>query len=181
MGVHLLMVADREDARAYGPVLDPLWRSLLRITPVADDHLADPWVGHAWTYEPLRAPQGSRVLQQVLALVAAARRAGSAERGPATRASCAQVSGAVARPATLITTWHTTLPFLGASCTVLGAEGSTPDAAFPSVRTVTGPGASARRAARASGWKRPPAATTLIDSRSELPEAQWTFHGLSGS
>ncbi|MEV2247156.1 TerD family protein [Streptomyces sp. NPDC049970] len=74
VGVHLLMVADREDARAYGPVLDPLWRSLLRITPVADDHLADPWVGHAWTYEPLRAPQGSRVLQQVLALVAAARR-----------------------------------------------------------------------------------------------------------
>lgn len=76
VGVHLLMVADREDARAYGPVLDPLWRSLLRITPVADDHLADPWVGHAWTYEPLRAPQGSRVLEQVLALVAAARRAG---------------------------------------------------------------------------------------------------------
>ncbi|MFF5722058.1 TerD family protein [[Kitasatospora] papulosa] len=74
VGVHLLMVADREDARAYGPVLDPLWRSLLRITPVADDHLADPWVGHAWTYEPLRTPQGSRVLEQVLALVAEARR-----------------------------------------------------------------------------------------------------------
>ncbi|MFE4692248.1 TerD family protein [Streptomyces sp. NPDC056749] len=76
VGVHLLMVADREDARAYGPVLDPLWRSLLRITPVADDHLADPWVGHAWTYEPLRTPQGSRVLEQVLALVAEARRGG---------------------------------------------------------------------------------------------------------
>ncbi|MFC8229232.1 TerD family protein [Streptomyces sp. NPDC057287] len=76
VGVHLLMVADREDARTYGPVLDPLWRSLLRITPVADDHLADPWVGHAWTYEPLRAPGGSNVLEQVLALVAAARRAG---------------------------------------------------------------------------------------------------------
>ncbi|MFF4167422.1 TerD family protein [Streptomyces sp. NPDC001741] len=76
VGVHLLMVADREEARAYGPVLDPLWRSLLRITPVADDHLADPWVGQAWTYEPLRVPQGSRVLEEVLALVAAARRAG---------------------------------------------------------------------------------------------------------
>ncbi|WP_327119717.1 TerD family protein [Streptomyces sp. NBC_01341] len=76
VGVHLMMVADREDARAYGPVLDPLWRSLLRITPVADDHLADPWVGHAWTYEPLRTPRGSRVLEQVLALVAAARRDG---------------------------------------------------------------------------------------------------------
>ncbi|MFE4648952.1 TerD family protein [Streptomyces sp. NPDC056707] len=76
VGVHLLMVADREDASAYGPVLDPLWRSLLRITPVADDHLADPWVGHAWTYEPLGMPAGSRVLEQVLTQVAAARRTG---------------------------------------------------------------------------------------------------------
>ncbi|MEV2263201.1 TerD family protein [Streptomyces anulatus] len=75
VGVHLLMVADREEASAYGPVLDPLWRSLLRITPVADSHLADPWVGHAWTYEPLTVPPGSRVLEQVLAAVAAARRA----------------------------------------------------------------------------------------------------------
>ncbi|MFE2975330.1 TerD family protein [Streptomyces sp. NPDC059258] len=75
VGVHLLMVADREGASAYGPVLDPLWRSLLRITPVADSHLADPWVGHAWTYEPLTIPPGSRVLEQVLAAVAAARRA----------------------------------------------------------------------------------------------------------
>ncbi|MEV6160598.1 TerD family protein [Streptomyces sp. NPDC052052] len=74
VGVHLLMVADREDARGYGPLLDPLWRSLLRITPVPDDHLADPWVGHAWTYEPLRMPPGSRVLEQVLARVTAARR-----------------------------------------------------------------------------------------------------------
>ncbi|WP_335935935.1 TerD family protein [Streptomyces sp. PTD5-9] len=74
VGVHLLMVADREDAAAYGPVLDPLWRSLLRITPVPDDHLADPWVGHAWTYEPLRVPPGSRVLDDVLAKVATARR-----------------------------------------------------------------------------------------------------------
>lgn len=73
--VHLLMVADREEASAYGPVLDPLWRSLLRITPVADSHLADPWVGHAWTYEPLAVPPGSRVLEQVLTAVAAARRA----------------------------------------------------------------------------------------------------------
>jgi hypothetical protein len=56
-------------------VLDPLWRSLLRLTPVPDDHLADPWVGHAWTFEPLLAPQGSRVLFQVLGQVAAARSA----------------------------------------------------------------------------------------------------------
>lgn len=75
VGVHLLMVADRAEASAYGPLLAPLWRSLLRITPVADSHLADPWVGHAWTYEPLTIPPGSRVLEQVLAAVAAARRA----------------------------------------------------------------------------------------------------------
>ncbi|MGW1544381.1 TerD family protein [Streptomyces sp. NPDC002309] len=73
VGVHLMMVADREDAAAYGPLLDPLWRSLLRLTPVPDDHLADPWVGHAWTYEPSLVPPGSQVLQQVLGLVAAAR------------------------------------------------------------------------------------------------------------
>ncbi|AXK32977.1 export associated protein [Streptomyces armeniacus] len=75
VGVNLLMVADREDARAYGPVLDPLWRSLLRITPVPDDHLADPWVGHAWTYEPPLVPSGSRVVPQVLQQVATARQA----------------------------------------------------------------------------------------------------------
>jgi hypothetical protein len=73
VGVNLMMVADREDARAYGPVLDPLWRSLLRVTPVPDDHLADPWVGHAWTYEPPMVPRGSQVLSQVLRQVAAAR------------------------------------------------------------------------------------------------------------
>ncbi|MFD0034528.1 TerD family protein [Streptomyces sp. NPDC055059] len=74
VGVHLLLVADREDATEYGPVLDPLWRALLRLTPVPDDHLADPWVGHAWTYEPPNVPPGSRVLEQVLEEVARARR-----------------------------------------------------------------------------------------------------------
>ncbi|MBV7695044.1 TerD family protein [Streptomyces sp. TRM70350] len=73
VGVHLMMVADREDAAAYGPLLDPLWRSLLRLTPVPDDHLADPWVGHAWTYEPSLVPPGSQVLQRVLDQIAAAR------------------------------------------------------------------------------------------------------------
>ncbi|MGW2524063.1 TerD family protein [Streptomyces sp. NPDC001617] len=73
VGVHLMMVADREEASGYGPLLDPLWRSLLRLTPLPDDHLADPWVGHAWTYEPALVPPGSRVLQQVLSQVAAAR------------------------------------------------------------------------------------------------------------
>ncbi|WP_340381013.1 TerD family protein [Streptomyces sp. SS7] len=73
VGVHLMLVADREDASGYGPLLDPLWRGLLRLTAVPDDHLADPWVGHAWTYEPALVPPGSAVLQQVLAQVASAR------------------------------------------------------------------------------------------------------------
>ncbi|MFE0138042.1 TerD family protein [Streptomyces sp. NPDC059037] len=76
VGVHLMMVADREDAAEYGPLLDPLWRALLRLTPVADDHLADPWVGHAWTYEPPMAPPGSQVVQQVLNQVGQGRRTG---------------------------------------------------------------------------------------------------------
>ncbi|MGY5126343.1 TerD family protein [Streptomyces nigrescens] len=75
VGVHLMLVADRAQSREYGPVLDPLWRSLLRITPVPDAHLADPWVGHAWTYEPPLAPKGSQVVRQVLDRLAAARRA----------------------------------------------------------------------------------------------------------
>ncbi|MFF6784307.1 TerD family protein [Streptomyces sp. NPDC012510] len=74
VGVHLMMVADRQEAAAYGPLLDPLWRSLLRLTPTPDDHLADPWVGHAWTYEPASVPPGSRVLHGVLTRVAEARR-----------------------------------------------------------------------------------------------------------
>ncbi|MEU6667300.1 TerD family protein [Streptomyces sp. NPDC046727] len=73
VGVHLLLVADREDTAAYGPLLDPLWRSLLRLTPLPDDHLADPWVGHAWTYEPSLAPVGSRVMREVLTEVGRAR------------------------------------------------------------------------------------------------------------
>ncbi|MFJ9540770.1 TerD family protein [Streptomyces sp. NPDC101225] len=73
VGVHLMLVADREEAAGYGPLLDPLWRSLLRLTPVPDHHLADPWVGHAWTYEPPLVPPGSQVLQQVLTQVATAR------------------------------------------------------------------------------------------------------------
>ncbi|MFG2221596.1 TerD family protein [Streptomyces sp. NPDC048644] len=76
VGVHLMMVADRAQTREFGPVLDPLWRALLRITPVPDAHLADPWVGHAWTYEPPLAPRGSQVVRQVLGRLAEARRDG---------------------------------------------------------------------------------------------------------
>ncbi|MFF5663976.1 TerD family protein [Streptomyces griseofuscus] len=72
VGVHLVLVADRADAAAYGPLLDPLWRSLMRLTPAPDEHFADPWVGHAWTYEPALVPVGSRIVEQVLAEVAAA-------------------------------------------------------------------------------------------------------------
>ncbi|MFE5562503.1 TerD family protein [Streptomyces sp. NPDC056544] len=74
VGVHLLMVADRDEASAYGPLLDPLWRSLMRLSPVPDNHLADPWVHHAWTFEPDLPPQGSRVLDQALDRVTEARR-----------------------------------------------------------------------------------------------------------
>ena len=72
VGVNVMLVADREDAAAYGPLLDPLWRSLLRLTPVPEEHLADPWVGHAWTYEPPLVPPGSAVLSTVLRQVAQA-------------------------------------------------------------------------------------------------------------
>jgi hypothetical protein len=61
-----MLIADRADARGYGPLLDPLWRSLTRLTPLPDDHLADPWVGQDWTYEPLLPPDGSHVLDRVL-------------------------------------------------------------------------------------------------------------------
>ncbi|MCZ7413645.1 TerD family protein [Streptomyces sp. WMMC897] len=75
VGVHLLLVADREDAADFGPLLDPLWRSLLRITPIPDDHVADPWVRHQWTYEPPHVPQGSAILPRVLGTLAEAVRA----------------------------------------------------------------------------------------------------------
>ncbi|GAA2477733.1 hypothetical protein GCM10010406_12330 [Streptomyces thermolineatus] len=74
-GVHLLMVADREEAAGHGPLLDPLWRSLLRLTPVPEAHLADPWVGHAWTFHPLLPESGSTVLDRAARASAEARRA----------------------------------------------------------------------------------------------------------
>ncbi|MGW8945271.1 TerD family protein [Streptomyces koyangensis] len=74
VGVHLLLVADRDDAAGYGPLLDPLWRGLLRITPLPDGHLADPWVHHLWTFLPPCAPTGSAVLETVVGAMARARR-----------------------------------------------------------------------------------------------------------
>ncbi|ESP96305.1 General stress protein 16U [Streptomyces sp. ADI96-15] len=74
VGVHLLLVAARDDAAAYGPLLDPLWRGLLRITPLPDGHLADPWVRHLWTFTPPCVPTGSAVLEAVVGATARARR-----------------------------------------------------------------------------------------------------------
>ncbi|MBM9505593.1 TerD family protein [Actinacidiphila acididurans] len=72
-GVHLMLVADREDAAAYGPLLGPMFGALLRLTPLPSEHLSDPWVGHAWTYEPALVPAGSQVLPHVLRQLADAR------------------------------------------------------------------------------------------------------------
>ena len=75
-GVLPLVVAARADAAGRGPVAaDVLGRSLLRLTPFPGEHVADPWVGHTWTYEPLLPPEGSRVLERVLGEVAAVRQA----------------------------------------------------------------------------------------------------------
>ncbi|MGW7099842.1 TerD family protein [Streptomyces sp. NPDC054838] len=74
VGVQLLMVADRDEASAYGPLLDPLWRALMRLSPVPDHHLADPWVQHAWTFEPDLPPQSSGVLDRALERIGQARR-----------------------------------------------------------------------------------------------------------
>lgn len=66
-GVHLLLVADRADAHGLGPLLDPLWRGLLRLAPSPEGYLADPWVGHTWTLTPSFAPRAhlTRLLEQL--------------------------------------------------------------------------------------------------------------------
>jgi stress response protein SCP2 len=51
-GVHLLFVADPSDAATLGPLVSSLWRSMLRLSAVADDHIGDPWVGLTWTFTP---------------------------------------------------------------------------------------------------------------------------------
>ncbi|MCD0483092.1 TerD family protein [Streptacidiphilus sp. ASG 303] len=65
-GVHLLLVADRADAAGYGPALDPFWHGLTRLSPVPQDCLADPWVEHVWTFEPLVPAPGSTVVTDLL-------------------------------------------------------------------------------------------------------------------
>jgi stress response protein SCP2 len=51
-GVHLLFVADPSDASTLGPLVSSLWRTMLRLSATADDHIGDPWVGLTWTYTP---------------------------------------------------------------------------------------------------------------------------------
>ncbi|WP_354642702.1 TerD family protein [Kitasatospora camelliae] len=66
VGVFLLLVADRAEAREYGPVLDPFWRGLTRLAPVPQEYLADPWVEHLWTYTPLVPEAGPGGLPALL-------------------------------------------------------------------------------------------------------------------
>jgi hypothetical protein len=66
VGVHLLLVADRADSEKYGPLLDPFWRGLTRLTPVPQDYLADPWVEHLWTFSPLLPDSPTGVLAALL-------------------------------------------------------------------------------------------------------------------
>ncbi|WP_377268941.1 TerD family protein [Peterkaempfera sp. SMS 1(5)a] len=66
VGVHLLLVADREDAREHGRMLDTFWRLLTRLAPVPQAYLADPWVEHLWTYMPPVPEPGSTVLVDLL-------------------------------------------------------------------------------------------------------------------
>ncbi|MFJ1704102.1 TerD family protein [Kitasatospora sp. NPDC088346] len=70
VGVHLLVVADRAEASAYGPVLDPFWRGLTRMAPVPQEYLADPWVEHLWTYTPAAPAPGSPALPELLDRIA---------------------------------------------------------------------------------------------------------------
>jgi hypothetical protein len=69
-GVHLLFVADPSDADSLGPLVSSLWRSMLRLSAVADDHIGDPWVGITWTYTPDGA-SGGPGLDSVLTRLAA--------------------------------------------------------------------------------------------------------------
>lgn len=70
VGVHVMVVGSRAESASFGPLLDPLWRAMLRLTPIPEDHIADPWVGHAWTYTPDLPSDGTGVTQTLLSWVA---------------------------------------------------------------------------------------------------------------
>jgi stress response protein SCP2 len=69
-GVHIVFVADPSDASTLGPLVSTLWRSMLRLSAVPEDHIGDPWVGLTWTYTPDGAA-GAPALDAVLARLAA--------------------------------------------------------------------------------------------------------------
>ncbi|MDI2126277.1 TerD family protein [Yinghuangia seranimata] len=77
VGVHVIVVGGREDAASFGPLLDPLWRAMLRLTPIPEDHIADPWVHHSWTYTPDLPSDGTGVTQTLLSWVASSAAGGS--------------------------------------------------------------------------------------------------------
>ncbi|NUU23581.1 MAG: export associated protein [Streptomycetaceae bacterium] len=77
VGVHVIVVGSRDDSLSFGPLLDPLWRAMLRLTPIPEDHIADPWVGHAWTYTPDLPSDGTGVTQTLLGWVASSAAEGS--------------------------------------------------------------------------------------------------------
>lgn len=70
VGVHVMVVGSRSDAESFGPLVDPLWRAMLRLTPIPEDHIADPWVHHSWTYTPDLPSDGTGVTQTLLTWVA---------------------------------------------------------------------------------------------------------------
>jgi hypothetical protein len=69
-GVHILFVADPGDASTLGPLVSSLWRSMLRLSAVPDDHIGDPWVGLSWTYTP-DGTSSAPAVDSVLARLAA--------------------------------------------------------------------------------------------------------------
>jgi stress response protein SCP2 len=68
-GVHLLFVADPNDATTLGPLVSSLWRSMLRLSATPDDYIGDPWVGISWTYTPDGAT-GTPTVDSVLSRLA---------------------------------------------------------------------------------------------------------------
>jgi stress response protein SCP2 len=69
-GVHMLFVADAAEAVSLGPLVSALWRSMLRLSAVPDDHIGDPWVGLTWTFTPDLGTPHSAALDTVLSRLA---------------------------------------------------------------------------------------------------------------
>lgn len=73
VGVHVIVVGSRGDAESFGPLLDPLWRSLLRLTAIPEDHIMDPWIGLPWVYTADLPSGGADATRQLLSWVAGTR------------------------------------------------------------------------------------------------------------